>query len=388
MGERGHGSARLLAALPYAPLFPLSWSLFPNPNPMPTTSFDQHELESGTVLRDVPVQYETWGTLNDDGTNAVLVCHALTGSADATDWWGDLIGPGRAIDTNRAFVICPNAPGSPYGSVSPRTTNPETDAPYGPDFPAVTPRDTVRLHRRLLWRLGVEQVATAIGGSMGGMHVLEWAFYRGFVRSIVPIAVGGRHSPWQIGWSEAQRQAIYSDPQWQEGRYDPEDPPAQGLAAARMMAMVSYRSRASFEQRFGRQRQSENGTSYPDGAPYAVESYLRYQGTTLADRFDANCYVALTKQMDAHDVSRGRGDYDAVLRSIEQPALVIGIDSDVLYPLAEQEELADRLPNATLELIHAPHGHDSFLIEQDRLSELLTPWLDEHAPLPSVMRDG
>jgi homoserine O-acetyltransferase len=348
---------------------------------MPTATFDQHELESGVVLRDVPVQYQTWGSLNDDGTNALVVCHALTGSTDVAEWWGPLLGPGRALDTDRAFVICMNVPGSPYGSISPLSTNPKTGARYGADFPSITPRDTVRLHRRLLWRLGVEQVAAAIGGSMGGMHVLEWAFYRGFVRAIVPIAVGGRHSPWQIGWSEAQRQAIYSDPRWQGGTYDPDDPPTDGLAAARMMAMVSYRSRASFEERFGRQLQPENGTPHPGEPPFAVESYLRYQGDKLVARFDANCYVSLTRQMDAHDVSRNRGDYDAVLRSLEQPALVVGIDSDVLYPLAEQKELADRLPHATLEVLHAPHGHDSFLIEHAALADLLDPWLKTHAPL-------
>ena len=348
---------------------------------MPTETFDQHELESGAVLREVPVAYRSWGSLNADASNAVVVCHALTGSADAADWWDGLIGPGKALDTDRYFVICPTVLGSPYGTASPVTTNPETGQPYGADFPATTIRDTVRLHRRLLWRLGVEEVAAVVGGSMGGMQVLEWAFYRRFVRSLIPIAVGGRHSPWQIGWSEAQRQAIYADPNWNGGAYDADAPPTQGLAAARMMAMVSYRSRASFEDRFGRQLQPENGTPHAGAPPFAVESYLRYQGEKLVGRFDANCYVALTKQMDSHDVSRDRGDYRAVLASIEQPTLTIGIDSDVLYPLEEQEELADHLPNATLEVLHAPHGHDAFLIEDDVLGEKIAPFLAEHAPV-------
>ena len=346
---------------------------------MPTTTFDNHELESGTVVRDVPVAYRTWGTLDAEATNVVVVCHALTGSADASDWWDGLIGPGRPLDTERFFVICPNVIGSPYGSLSPLTHDPATDRPYGPDLPRATIRDTVRLHRRLLWRLGVEQVAAVIGGSMGGMQVLEWSFYGSFVRALIPIAVGGRHTPWQIGWSEAQRQAIAADPNWNEGRYTDDAPPTDGLAAARMMAMVAYRSHASFQQRFGRQLQPENGSPFEGRQPFAVESYLRYQGQKLIDRFDANCYVALTEQMDTHDVARGRGAYRDVLASIEQPTLVVGIDSDVLYPLAEQEELAEALPNATLKVLSSPHGHDAFLIEQDTLGGFIRPFLRDHA---------
>jgi homoserine O-acetyltransferase len=209
---------------------------------------------------------------------------------------------------------------------------------------------------------------------MGGIHVLEWAFETTddgapFVQSLVPVAVGGRHTAWQIGWSEAQRQAIYTDPKWRGGDYPLDDPPTDGFATARMMAMVSYRSQPSFEGRFGRDVMPEK-----EGAPYAVESYLRYQGETLVDRFDAHCYVALTQQMDTHDVARGRGEYEAVLASVEQPTLVVGIDSDVLYPLREQRELAEHLPRATLEVLSAPHGHDAFLIELDDLSEMVGEW--------------
>jgi len=334
-------------------------------------------LESGDTLREVPVAYQTWGTLNDAADNAVLVCHALTGDTAVDEWWGGLLGPGRALDPTEDFVVCLNVPGSPYGSVSPVTTDSDTGKHYGPNFPDCTIRDTVRLHRRALEQLGVRRVACALGGSMGGMHVLEWAFETTedgapFVRSLVPVAVGGRHTAWQIGWSEAQRQAIYADPKWREGEYPPDDPPNSGLATARMMAMVSYRSQPSFEGRFGREVMAEQ-----DGAPYAVESYLRHQGQKLVDRFDANSYVALTRQMDTHDVARGRGDYEAVLRSIEQPTLVVGIDSDVLYPLSEQEELVEHLPRATLEVLEAPHGHDSFLIEVDALNDFVAPWREK-----------
>jgi homoserine O-acetyltransferase len=331
-------------------------------------------LEDGTTLRDVPVAYQTWGTLNAAGTNAVVVCHALTGDTDAADWWSGLLGPGRALDPTEDFVVCLNVPGSPYGSVSPLTANPVSGRRYGADFPAFTTRDTVRLHRRALERMGVRRVRCAIGGSMGGMHALEWAFETTddgapFVQSLAPIAVGGRHTAWQIGWSEAQRQAIAADPKWNGGDYDPDDPPTDGLATARMMAMVSYRSQPSFDRRFGRKTMPEQ-----EAQPYAVETYLRHHGEKLVDRFDANCYVALTEQMDTHDVARDRGEYEAVLSSVEQPALVVGIDSDVLYPLPEQRELAAHLPRARLEVLSAPHGHDSFLIELDALNEIVEDW--------------
>ncbi|WP_263784777.1 homoserine O-acetyltransferase MetX [Salinibacter grassmerensis] len=339
-----------------------------------TLTLPAFTLDDGTTLRNVPVAYRTWGALNATGTNAVLVCHALTGDTDVADWWDGLFGPGRALDPMEDFVVCLNVPGSPYGSVAPVTANPETGDRYGADFPSFTIRDTVRLHRRALESLGVQQVACAMGGSMGGMHVLEWAFETTdggapFVRSLVPIAVGGRHTAWQIGWGEAQRQAIFADPKWRDGGYPPDDPPKDGLATARMMAMVSYRSQPSLEGRFGRDAMPEK-----DGTPYAVESYLHHHGDKLVDRFDANCYVTLTRQMDTHDVARGRGDYAEVLGGIEQPSLVVGIDSDVLYPLSEQEELVEHLPSATLEVLSAPHGHDTFLIELDALNDLVTTW--------------
>ena len=333
---------------------------------------DELLLESGHRLVDVPVAYSTWGSLAPARDNAVLICHALTGSSNAADWWPGIIGPGNAIDTDRYYIICMNVLGSPYGSASPLTTNPETGTPYGPDFPTLTIRDTVAAHRRVLDHLGVRSVVAAVGASMGGMQVLEWALEGDLVRSLVPIAVGGRHSAWCIGWSEAQRQAIYGDPNWNGGRYAPDRPPAHGLATARMMAMISYRSQREFSERFGRDIMPANGRV----GVFAAESYLRYQGKKLVDRFDANCYVHLTLQMDTHDVARGRGDYESVLAGIRQPSLVIGIDTDVLYPLAEQEELARLIPGARLEVLEAPYGHDSFLIERERMGRLLEDWLD------------
>jgi len=329
------------------------------------------ELENGVVLRHVPVAYRTWGRLDDDGGNAVVVCHALTGDTNAVEWWSGLVGPGCPIDTDRFFVVCPNVLGSPYGSASPVTLDPHTDLPYGTDFPDATIRDTVAIHRRLLESLGVRGVAFVIGGSMGGMQVLEWAFHDDLVRALVPVAVGARHSAWCIGWSEAQRQAIYADSCWSGGRYAAEEPPSAGLAAARMMAMVSYRSPAEWRARFDRRPAGEDRSS-----TFAVESYLRYQGEKLNRRFDANCYVHLTRQMDSHDVTRGRGSLKGVLGSIRQPALVIGISSDVLYPVEEQRELAEGMANAELLILDVPYGHDSFLIERETLGRHLAGWLD------------
>lgn len=347
-----------------------------------TLTLSSFTTEGGTTLHDVPVAYETWGTLNEAGDNAVVVCHALTGNTAVDAWWDDLLGPDRALDPRDDFVVCLNVPGSPYGSVSPVTTDPSTETPYGWSFPAFTIRDTVALHRQALERLGVRRVLCAIGGSMGGMQVLEWAFEscntgEPFVQSLIPVAVGGRHTAWQIGWSEAQRQAIYADPRWQDGKYEPGEGPTEGLATARMMAMVSYRSHRSFDERFGRE-----STRQADSAPYAVESYLRHHGEKLVSRFDANCYVHLTRQMDTHDVARGRGTYEDVLGSIAQPSLVVGIDSDVLYPLSEQCELAEYLPTATLDVLRAPHGHDSFLIEVASLNQTVSTWRRECA-IPS-----
>ena len=326
-------------------------------------------FESGTEFTEVPVAYQSWGELNRDRNNVVLVCHSLTSDTAVDEWWSGVIGPGRALDTDRYFVICANAIGSPYGTLSPLTRNPRTGRPYGPDLPTPSLRDTVALHRLLLEALGVAQIAFPIGGSMGGMQVLEWGFHGDYVRALVPIGVGGRHSAWCIAWSEAQREAIRRDPDWQGGRYAEGAGPVHGLSIARMMAMISYRSFHSFEQRFGRTRE-------PERAPprFSMENYLHHQGRKLVERFDANCYLCLTESMDTHDVSRDRGEYRETLRGIEQPALVIGIESDLLYPLAEQRELSEHMRRAELVVLEAPHGHDSFLIELDMINAIVTDW--------------
>lgn len=319
-------------------------------------------LELGGGLPEVTVAYRSWGTLNAAGDNAIHICHALTGNADADDWWTPLFGTGRTFDADRDFIVCSNVLGSCYGTTGPTSIDPTTGQPYGRNFPAVTVRDMVRLQAELMRGLGVQQLKLAIGGSLGGMQVLEWGrLYPNWVRRLVSIAASGRHSAWCIGMSEAQRQAIYADPNWKDGDYG-DRPPEMGLAAARMMAMVSYRTGTSFDRRFGR-------TVQPDGT-FEIASYLRYQGQKLVDRFDANTYVTLTQGMDRHDLGAG-DDYDSVLGAIAQPTLVVAIDSDLLYPSWEQEALVQRMPRAELAWLRSPHGHDAFLIDMAALDALV-----------------
>ncbi|KAJ2080508.1 homoserine O- acetyltransferase [Coemansia sp. RSA 988] len=379
-------------------------------NPLTTLVQDQKimvipsfTLESGEVLTSVPVAYKTWGQLNQQGTNCMVICHALTGSTDVADWWGPLLGKGRAFDTDQFFVVCCNILGSPYGTASPITINPDTDTFYGPDFPLTTVRDDVRLHRRVLDALGVQQVAICIGGSLGGMQCLEWGMLGAdYVRVIVPIATCGKHSAWGISWGEAQRQAIYSDPNYCNGRYTPERKPDHGISAARMTALLTYRSRNSFESRFGRKMMTsgsvkvyrsknlseENGQdgsadSSENGTPrasnddrdseniFSAQSYLRYQGEKFTKRFDANCYIAITRKMDMHDVGNLHSSYIGALKQMQQPALVVGIESDGLFTINEQYELAEHIPHAQLATIDSADGHDGFLLEFAQLNRLI-----------------
>lgn len=338
-------------------------------------------LESGGWLRGVEIAYRIWGKLDGAGGNAVLICHGLTGSADADVWWKELFGPGRAFDVSRDFVICSNAPGSCYGTTGPASISPETGAPYGGDFPAITIRDIVRAQARLLDHLGVTRLRLVIGGSFGGMQALEWgALFPDAVEKICAIAVSGRHSAWCIGWSEAQRQAIFADPRWRGGHYPAQDGPEAGLAAARMVAMCTYRTRECFEERFSRGQR--------DDELFDVESYLRYQGKKLVNRFDAASYVTLTRAMDSHDLARGRGQYEEVLRSISVPALIVAIDSDILYPPEEQKELAKLLSRAKLAWISSPHGHDAFLIETGQVNRLVLNFLGRADKVPPATRNA
>jgi homoserine O-acetyltransferase len=322
-------------------------------------------LESGAVLRDVDIAYRTWGDPANAAGHAVLICHALTGSADVEAWWPGIIGAGRAFDPARDYVICANILGSCYGTTGPVSIKPGTADRYRADFPGISVRDMVELERTLLDALGVQFLELVTGPSLGGMQALEWALmYPERVGSIVPIGVGGRHSAWCIGISEAQRAAIAADPNWNQGYYSDDATPDKGLAAARMMAICSYRSWESFDDRFGRERRDDD--------LYEVQSYLRHQGTKINDRFDANTYVTLTHAMHTHDLGRDRGAYTEVLSRISQPALIVSVSSDALYPPEEQRFLADHLPNAQYEILDCPHGHDGFLIETEKLGAMIT----------------
>jgi len=289
--------------------------------------------------------------------------------------WGPLLGPGKAFDTSRFFIFCGNVLGSPYGTASPCTIDPSTGRHYGADFPMTTIRDDVRLHKTVLDSMGVSQIAIVIGGSLGGMQALEWAMLGSeYVRSIVAIATSGKHSAWGISWGEAQRQAIYSDPKFLKGRYSFADPPKAGLAAARMSALLTYRSRDSFETRFGR-RQTMKSTTEPQ---FSAQSYLQYQGNKFVSRFDANCYIAITCKMDTHDLGTNRGSYQSALRSLKQPTLIVGIESDGLFTISEQIELAETIPDAKLRRIDSPDGHDGFLLEFEQLNKLIVEFTDYH----------
>jgi homoserine O-acetyltransferase len=322
-------------------------------------------LEGGGRLDGVRVAYRTWG---EPKAEATLICHALTGSADADDWWGGLFGPGRVFDPYRDYIVAVNVLGGCSGTTGPTSAQPGRLAPYGPDFPDVSIRDMVRLQSLVLSHLGVARLRLVIGGSMGGMQTLEWALmYPERVDAIVPIGVGAAQSPWAIALSETQRQAIVTDPRFRNGRYRKGRGPDDGLATARMIAMCSYRSPDNFATRFGRVEQDEGG--------FAVQSYLRHQGAKLVERFDANTYLALLSSMDGYDLGRGRGPTEAVLRHVSTPALAVGISSDALYPAREVEELARSLGNAEFALLEAPQGHDAFLIETDRLNDLVVDWI-------------
>ncbi|NOX89148.1 MAG: homoserine O-acetyltransferase [Calditrichaeota bacterium] len=353
------------------------------------------KLESGDVLTEVRVAFETYGRLNRTSDNAVLVCHALTGDAHAAGfteiddqildqiplygskkpnqpgWWDGLIGPGKTIDTERFFVVCSNILGSCYGTTGPNSIDPESGKPYGPNFPEITVRDMIKVQKRLLEYLRVQKLVTVIGGSLGGMQTLEWALmYPETVKSVISIAAAARHSAWAIGFNHLARQAIKNDPLWNNGYYRQQ--PENGLALARQIGMVSYRTDISFQRRFGREKQN-------NGQPgqFKVESYLSYQGDKLVKRFDANSMITLTKAMDRHDVGFNRGGVKKALSSIKAKALCIGIDTDILYPAIEQKEIADHIPNGVYREIKSPDGHDAFLIEFDQLNAIINEFLGE-----------
>tara|TARA_R110002124_G_scaffold45693_1_gene137912 strand:- start:17955 stop:19025 length:1071 start_codon:yes stop_codon:yes gene_type:complete len=320
--------------------------------------------ESGFDFSSIDIAWNSWGTLNENRDNVILICHALTGNSNAEDWFSGLFEPDGIIDPDKHFVLCINNLGSCYGSTSPTSISPISGKPFQADFPKITIRDVVLHQQLLLDFLEIKGIEMAIGGSMGGMVALEFGLMDNRIRSLALIAMGKSHSPWAIGISHAQRQAIYADENWKDGFYDLDLPPKKGLSAARSLAMITYRSAQNYEQKFGRGFNESNSR-------FEVESYLEYQGEKLQNRFDANSYITLTEAMDSHDVSRNRGSFNEVLSSLTKPCLIIGINSDLLYPITEQKELAELIPNSAFKQITSQYGHDAFLIEFEQINQHL-----------------
>lgn len=319
-------------------------------------------LEAGGVLPGFQLKYTTAGRLNSRRDNVVWVCHALTGNSDFTDWWSGLFTADGPFDPARHFIICANMLGGCYGSTGPLSINPQTGSPYYHSFPVITNRDVVRAFDLLRESLELEKVHTLIGGSLGGQQVLEWAILRPEVfEHIVPIACNAAHSPWGIAFNEAQRMAIQADSTWKLN-----EPRAgiDGLKAARAIGMISYRHYDTYGE-----TQNEKNNDRLD--EFRAATYQRYQGEKLANRFNAFTYWHLSKMMDSHNVGRQRESIEAALRTIRAKALVVGIESDILFPLPEQQFLSQYIPKATFEVITSIYGHDGFLVEFDQLTKII-----------------
>lgn len=330
-----------------------------------TQIFHHHQtfhLEAGGNLPAFQLKYTTLGRLNASRSNVVWVCHALTGSSDFTDWWDGLFTEEGPFAPSDNFIICANIIGGCYGSTGPLSLHPETGQPYYHEFPTITNRDVVNAFDLLRESLGLKKVDTLIGGSLGGQQVLEWAISRPEVfDKIVTIASNAIHSPWGIAFNEAQRMAIEADPTWKES-----EPRAgiEGMKAARAIGMLSYRQYETFQQ-----TQSEHDNEHLGN--FRAASYQRYQGSKLANRFNAYTYYLLTQMMDSHNVGRNRGEIIQVLGQITAKTLVVGIASDLLFPLAEQRFIANHIPEATLAILKSDYGHDGFLVEYDQLNDII-----------------
>lgn len=350
------------------------------------------ELESGATLQPVTLAYETYGRLNEERSNAILILHALSGGAHAagyhsTDdkkpgWWDEAIGPGKAFDTNRFFVICSNVLGSCYGSSGPLSLDPQTGKPYGLNFPVVTIGDMVRAQVKLIDHLGIDKLLCVTGGSMGGMQALEWAAHHpNRVKSAIPLATTARHSPMLIAFSEVGRQAIYADPAWNGGDYyDQEQKPDAGLAVARMVGHITYLSEEAMHQKFGRRLQTLEQYGYEFQTEFAVESYLKYNGNNFTRRFDANSYLYVTKALDYFDLTRPSGSLAAAFsQSAGIKYLVVSFTSDWLYPTYHSKELVAALTAVGADVtyldIESTWGHDAFLLEVGTMTRLIGSFL-------------
>ena len=326
-------------------------------------------LEGGDSLPSITIAYSTYGTMNADKSNVVWVCHALTANSEAAEWWAGLIGSGKVIDTEKYFIVCANILGSCYGSTGPLSINPITEAPYYSSFPLVTIRDMVKAHILLREHLGIEKIFLLMGGSMGGYQAMEWCIMENDrIGQVFLLATSATESAWGIAIHTAQRLAIEADQSWQSALAEAG---ANGLKAARAIGMLTYRNYNIMVA-----RQTDPDTDKLDH--YKASSYIEYQGDKLVQRFNAMSYWLLTKSMDSHHIGRGRGGNTAlILKEIIQKTLIIGINSDILCPIAEQQFLNRHLPNANLVVIDSNYGHDGFMVETSIISQHLANWMDK-----------
>ena len=354
-----------------------------------TVRVDSIALESGAVLGPVDIAYETYGELNSAKSNAILILHAWTGDAHAAGiahesgkpgWWDNMIGPGKAFDTNKYFMICSNVLGGCQGTTGPASINPATGTPYALSFPFITIGDMVRLQVMLLDRLGIGRLLAVCGGSMGGMQALEWAVaYPDRVVAAIPVATTWRHSAQHIAFSEVGRQVIMADPDWNRGEYYGKQPPARGLAVARMIGHITFMSDDSMREKFGRRLRGKEGFGYDFEVDFEVESYLRYRGAQFVERFDANSYLYITKAMDYFDLSAGRGTLAETLARARARFLVISFSSDWLYPSYQSQEIVRALRVCDSDVayvdLQSNYGHDSFLVDVAEQSDLVRGFL-------------
>jgi homoserine O-acetyltransferase len=355
-----------------------------------TAAFPSLHLDCGVTLLDVEVAYETYGSLNADKSNVILVAHAFSGDAHAAGisretgqpgWWSAMIGPGLAFDTNRYFVISSNVLGGCRGTTGPGSIDPRTGKRFAMTFPVITIADMVRLQKMLVDSLGIPRLLAVAGGSMGGMQVLEWALaYPDFVAAAIPIATSARHSAQQIAFNEVGRQAVMADPDWNEGNYYDAKPPARGLAVARMVGHITYMSDASMRQKFGRRLRDKDAFGFDFSVDFEVESYLRYRGSQFVNRFDANSYLYITKAMDYFDLAAGNASLAAVFEKTKTRFLILSFTSDWLYPTYQSLEMVSALRSRNVDAafceLPSQYGHDAFLVETKEQSEMITGFLE------------
>jgi len=343
--------------------------------------FPSLELDSGDTIAPVDVAYETYGELNRARSNAIMVLHAFSGDAHAAGesketgqpgWWESMIGPGKAFDTDKYFVICSNVLGGCRGTTGPGSINPDIGCPFAMSLPPITIADMVRLQKKLIDYLGIKRLLSVTGGSMGAMQALQWAVaYPEAIVSAIPIAGTARHSAQQIAFNEVGRQAIMADPDWCGGNYYDKRPPARGLAVARMVGHITYMSDHSMREKFGRRRRDED--------QFEVESYLRYRGTQFVDRFDANSYLYITKAMDYFDLTEGHHSLAAAFSGVKARFLVISFTSDWLYPSYQSLEVVRALRGRNCDVAYCElssnYGHDAFLVTVNEQTELVRGFL-------------